>query len=137
MEKWSPDPRILRQMKEQFFIYLKALKPCPDRATIRRIASLIYYAAELSYKGSNLWYSPPRFFTDNPTEAMNAMTFQQADMVATDRLIDLGADLTMADYIFPGRGIPFGVLQSKSIEGIRLCGLEEVPKIVDWLENET
>ena len=96
----------------------------------------MYYASELSYKVSNPLYTPPRFLNGTAEGMTNVMIFQEADLEASNGLTELSADLTMADYLYPGRGIPLSVLQSKSRDALKRCGLQEVPGIAEWCHHE-
>jgi hypothetical protein len=132
---WSPDPRILQHIKTEHPHYLEALKSCPDRVTLERVASLLYYSAETSFKLSNLWYTPPRFQMGTQAEMMNHLLFQQAGAAAMEGFMELSGDLMC--YHFNRELNSLRVLQTKSSQSLERCGLREVPGVVDWIQNET
>ena len=135
---WSPDPTILGYLRASYFAaHLDGLKRCPDTTTIMRVASLMYYAAEVSFKHGNPWYTPPRLITGDVDGLRGTLSFQEAGLAALEAFTDLSADVLMADYNYPGRGSPLNVLQTKSVKASAQCGLQELPVLLEWIRSET
>lgn len=124
------DACILKYLRENFTVYINAVRFCPDPVA-QQVTSLMYYAAEVHFQALNSWYTPPRLLGSNLVE--NILRFRSSSLAVLQSFTDLRRELM--EFHLERDSAVLSVLRRKSADGLAALGLQEIPGILSAIEN--